>query len=120
MAITKKEVVDGITVYTVEKNMDDTKAENLGNRFVNSSMIEFIIRDHDADVVTVDGNLLLRFRKNALTKTHTKEFYVNVIDFAETPTSNRGSTSGSKKKNMADNPKIMSNHSRLDLFEFQP
>ena len=109
MTVTKKEVVDGITVYTVEKNMDDVKANDLGNRFVNSSMIDFIIRDHDADVFTVDGKLLLRFRKNALTKTHTKEFYDNVIDFAETPTSNRGSTSGSKTKNVYENPKIMSN-----------
>ena len=83
MTVTKKEIVNGITVYTVEKNMDDAKADNLGNRFVTNSMIDFIIRDHDADVLTVDGNLLLRFRKNALTQTHTKEFYDNVIDFAE-------------------------------------
>ena len=46
MTITKKEIVEGVTIYTVEKNMDDSKADNLGNRFVSSSMIDLIIRDH--------------------------------------------------------------------------
>jgi hypothetical protein len=57
----------------------------------------------------VDNKLLLRFRKGKLSSANVKEFYDNVIKFAKHTTSNRGSTSGSKKKNVGDNPKIMSN-----------
>jgi hypothetical protein len=108
MPVVKTEKKGSVTIYTVDKRMDDKHAENLGNKFVTPSMIDFIIRD-DADVYTTDGKLLVRFRKGALSKEHAHQFYDNVIDFAETPTSNRGSTSGSKSKNVYDNPKIMSN-----------
>jgi hypothetical protein len=108
MPVTKTEKKGSLTVYTVDKRMDDEHAANLGNKFVSPSMIDFIIKD-DADVFTTEGKLLLRFRKGALSKDHAQQFYDNVIDFAETPTSNRGSTSGSKSKNVYDNPKIMSN-----------
>jgi hypothetical protein len=53
--------------------------------------------------------LLLRFRKNKLKQENVDEFYNNIINFALTKTSNRGSASGSKKKNTKNNPKIMSN-----------
>jgi len=109
MTIIKKEVVDDVTIYTVDKDIDDSRAENLGNQFVSPSMINFIIRDHDADVYAADGKLLLRFRKNALSKVHATEFYDNVIGFAMNSTQNRGSTTGSKSKNVYDNPKVMSN-----------
>lgn len=108
MPVVKTETVNGIKVYTVDKRMDDKHAENLANKYVTPSMIDFIIRD-DADVYTTDGKLLLRFRKGALSLDKSNQFYDNVIDFAETPTSNRGSTSCSKSKNVYDNPKIMSN-----------
>ena len=108
MPVTKTEKKGSLTVYTVDKRMDDEHADNLGNKFVSPSMIDFIIKD-DADVYTTEGKLLLRFRKGALSKDNAEQFYENVIDFAETPTSNRGSTSGSKSKNVYDNPKIMSN-----------
>lgn len=108
MPVTKTEKNGSLTVYTVDKRMDNKQAENLGNKFVTPSMIDFIIKD-DADVFTTEGKLLLRFRKGALSKDHAQQFYDNVIDFAEIPTSNRGSTSGSQSKNVYDNPKIMSN-----------
>ena len=108
MPVTKTEKKGSVTVYTVDKRMDDEHAVNLGNKFVSPSMIDFIIKD-DADVYTTEGKLLARFRKGALSEEHAEQFYENVIDFAETPTSNRGSTSGSKSKNVYDNPKIMSN-----------
>lgn len=38
-----------------------------------------------------------------------EDFYDNIIDFAVTPTNNRGSASGSKSKNIWDNKKIMTN-----------
>jgi hypothetical protein len=78
------------------------------NRKLKRTDIKTII-DHDADVYNEEGKLLLRFRKNKLTKEHVNQFYDNVINFAVTPTSNRGSASGSKIKDNRNNPQIMTN-----------
>ena len=106
--IINKEKKGNIMIYHVDKKIDDNKMESILNTYVKPSQIDFII-DHDADVYTADNKLLLRFRKGKLSSTTVKDFYDNVIKFAKHTTSNRGSTSGSKKKNVGDNPKIMSN-----------
>jgi hypothetical protein len=109
MAIIKTETIKGTKTYTVKKDISDAEAEDkLLNKFVIASMINDIIKD-DTDVYTEDGTLLLKFRKNTLSQTHTTAFYDNIIKFALTPTSNRGSATGSKSKNVYDNPKIMTN-----------
>jgi len=104
----KKEKKGDLTIYHVDKLITDDKMEILKNTNVKPSQIELIIND-DADVYTQDGKLLLRFRKNKLTINKVNEFYDNIIKFAQTKTNNRGSTSGSKKKNIWNNPKIMTN-----------
>ena len=104
----KKEKKGDVTIYHVDKLITDDKMETLKNSNVKSSQIELIIND-DADVYTQDGKLLLRFRKNKLTINKVNEFYENIIKFAQTKTNNRGSTSGSKTKNIWNNPKIMTN-----------
>ena len=76
----------------------------LANTYVKSSDIDVII-DHDADVYTEDRKLLLKFRKGVLKQVNVKEFYDNVIKFAMKTSTNRASTSGSKKKNVWENPK---------------
>ena len=106
--IEKKEKKGNVTIYYVKKDYDDSKLNKVMNKKLKRSDIETII-DHDADVYTEDGSLLLRFRKNKLNKDNVKEFYDNVINFAVKPTTNRGSASGSKSKNVYDNPKIMTN-----------
>lgn len=106
--IEKKEKKGNVTIYYVKKDYDDSKLNKVMNKKLKRSDIETII-DHDADVYTEDGNLLLRFRKNKLNKDNVKEFYDNVINFAVKSTNNRGSASGSKSKNVYDNPKIMTN-----------
>jgi len=109
MAIIKTEIIKGVKTYTVKKDISDSEAESkLLNKFVTASMINDIIKD-DADVYTEEGGLLLKFRKKSLLKQHTTSFYKNIIKFALTPTSNRGSATGSKSKNVYDNPKIMTN-----------
>ena len=97
-----------IMVYHVDKNISDEQMKNLMNTYVNPNQIDFIL-DHDADVYTKDGQLLLKFRTNVLNNTKMNEFYDNIIDFAKRETSNRGSTSGSNTKNVGQNPKIMTN-----------
>ena len=106
--IEKKEKKGNVTIYYVKKDYDDSKLNKVMNKKLKRSDIEIII-DHDADVYTEDGKLLLRFRKNKLNKDNVKEFYDNVINFAVKPTNNRGSASGSKNKNVYNNPKIMTN-----------
>ena len=106
--IIKKEKHGDIDVYHVDKNISDEKMDKLQNTFVKRDQIDLIITD-DADVYDANGKLLLRFRKNKLTKKNVDDFYTNVIDFAKNVSTNRGSASGSKAKNVLDNPKIMSN-----------
>lgn len=98
----------GVSIYHLKKILTDEKCDALANKKLSRNQIQYII-DHDADVYDEGGNLLLKFRKNVLPPTHVSDFYDNVIKFAKNKTSNRGSASGSKTKNIYDNPKIMSN-----------
>jgi len=106
--IDKKEKKGNITIYYVKKDYADDKLSKVLNRKLKRSDIKTII-DDDADVYNEEGKLLIRFRKNKLKKDNIEDFYNNVINFATLSTSNRGSASGSKSKNVYDNPKIMTN-----------
>ena len=106
--IIKKETVGGIPVYHVSKNYDDTVMASRMNTYVEKSDIKDVIED-DADVYSEDGKLLLRFRKGALPQKKVELFYDNVIAFAKHVSSNRGNATGSEKRNVYDNPKVMSN-----------
>jgi hypothetical protein len=106
--IIKKETVGGIPVYHVSKNFDDDVMASRMNTYVEKSDIKDVIED-DADVYTEEGKLLLRFRKGALPQKKTEMFYDNVVDFAKNVSSNRGNATGSEKRNVRENPKVMSN-----------
>ena len=106
MIIEKKE--GKIVTYYVDKDYDNNKLTKVLNTKLRRNQIQFII-DHDADVYTKEGQLLLKFRKNILDTTKVDDFYKNVISFAQKKTSNRGSATGSKSKNVRDNPEIMTN-----------
>jgi hypothetical protein len=108
MPIIKTESKNGVKIYTVEKEFDDSTMNTKMNHFLKREHIHTIL-DHDADVYTAEGKLLLIFRKNSLPKNHIEAFYDNIIKFAQNVSSNRGSASGSKKKNITDNPGVMSN-----------
>lgn len=97
-----------VSIYHIKKILSDEQANALANTKLTRAKIKHFI-DHDADVYGEDDVLLLKFRKKVLPDNHVRDFYDNVIKFARGKTSNRGSTSGSKKKNVADNPKVMSN-----------
>ena len=79
MTIIKTENKNGVKIYTVEKNFDDVKMEKKMDRFIKKDDIKDII-DHDADVYTSEGKLLLRFRKNVLPQNHIDDFYDNIIE----------------------------------------
>jgi hypothetical protein len=107
--IIEKEKKNGINIFYVRKDKTDEEMNKIKNKLVTHTLIKDIITD-DTDVYTEDNKLLLKFRKNKLNKSYIKDFYDNVIDFAKKSyTTNRGSASGSKKKNVSDNPKVFSN-----------
>lgn len=107
--IVKKDKKNGINILYVSKEKTDNEMDKLKNKLITSNLIKHFITE-DTDVYTEDNKLLLKFRKNKLNKTHVSNFYKNVIDFAQKSyTTNRGSASGSKKKNISENPKVMSN-----------
>lgn len=107
--IIKKDKKNGINILYVSKEKTDNEMDKLKNKLITSNLIKHFITE-DTDVYTEDNKLLLKFRKNKLNKTHVSNFYKNVIDFAQKSyTTNRGSASGSKKKNISENPKVMSN-----------
>lgn len=104
----KSEVVNGIHVYHVAKIMDDEQMKKESEKgFLKRDGIKII--HHDADVYSTDNILLAKFRKSVLPKSHIDIFYENMIDFARNISRNRGTSSGSKSKNLGDNPKVMSN-----------
>jgi hypothetical protein len=107
--IEKKVKKGNLTIYYLKKNYNDEKLFNVLNKKIKRESIKTII-DHDADVFGENGKLLLRFRKNKLNKDNITDFYDNVISFAlSNYTTNRGSVSGSKNKNINENPKVFSN-----------
>lgn len=108
MTILKKETKGNITVYTVKKNFDDEKMAKIISKFVQPSMIDFILKE-DADVYTEEGKLLLKFRKGVLPKKDIDIFYENIHEFASLITNQRGSAGGSKNKNLYENKPKQSN-----------
>ena len=107
--IIKKEEKNGILIITVKANKTDTEMEKMKNTLLKPHQIDYIVKE-DADVYADDGKLLLKFRKGKLSAQRIEAFYDNVIAFAQKSYStNRGSASGSNKKNVYDNPKVFSN-----------
>lgn len=95
-------------IIHVRKIITDENMKKYYNTFVKPDQIKTIL-DEDADVYTTEGRLLLRFRKNKLDRGKVSQFYNAAGKYTLTsPTHNRGSTTGSKKKNINDNPPVFS------------
>jgi hypothetical protein len=113
--IVKKSKKGNITVYIVREDKTDTEMDKRSStKLTEADRNNMTIIDHDADVFIENpdgspGKLLIRFRKNKLSKTNIDLFWDNVIQFARQKTSNRGSASGSKIKNVRNNAKIQTN-----------
>ena len=105
----RDEKKNGINVIRVKKEFTDEEMEIKKNKLIETKDIKLIITE-DTDVYTENNKLLLKFRKNKINKKCIDDFYENVIEFAKTSYStNRGSASASKTKNVSDNPKVFSN-----------
>ena len=95
-------------IYTVGKNYSDEVLEKKVGKFCTMRDVKFIL-DHDADIYTEDGALLLRFTKGVIPAKNIEDFYENVISFAKQKTSTRGQASGSEGGLVETNTPIMSN-----------
>jgi len=102
MGIVKTETVKGVKTITVAKDFSDEDIPKHIGRCLKAE--KFTILREDADVLTEDGKVLLRFRKNVLPSKNINAFYDNVIKFASThKTTNRGIASGTKKGTRSNN-----------------
>jgi hypothetical protein len=97
-----------IVILIVKPDYDDVMMERKLNTKLTRHDIKDII-NYDCDVFCEDGRPLLSFRKNKLSKEKVETFYENVIKFAHNVTSNRGNATGSKHRNLYQNPRVMSN-----------
>jgi len=102
-------------VYIVREDKHDSQMDKrAGKKLTEADRKKITILDHDADVFIENpdgsaGKLLIRFRKNKLSKEKVDAFWDNVIQFARKDTTNRGTASGSKIKDLSNNPKIKTN-----------
>lgn len=108
MSIIKEDYKDGVKILYLKKIFTDEEIEKYKNKQIQSNLINYIVRE-DVDAYDENNNMLFCFRKNKLSSSNIRLFYDNVIDYAKNTTNNRGTGSGSKNKNIVDNPKIMTN-----------
>jgi hypothetical protein len=76
--------------------MSDEALKKYEGKFLDESDFKFVL-NHDADVYTEEGDLLVTFRKNVLPKKHIDEAYNAIKDFITTVSTDRGKASGSNK-----------------------
>lgn len=109
MTIVKTEVgKNGVKVYTVRKDLTDEQTSAIEGKYVTNRHIKNLI-DHDCDVYTEEGKLLMKFRKGSLPQKNIDAFYDNVIDFAHHVTGARGAESAGEIKDIKYNKRIASN-----------
>lgn len=109
MTIIKKELgKNGVMKYIVRKDLTDEQTEAMNGKYCTRRTFKDII-NHDADVYTEDGEMLLRFRKNVLPQNNVQVFYDNVISFANHTTGARGACSAGEVKDISVNKRIKSN-----------
>lgn len=93
----------------VSKIISDENMEKLANTFVKSDEI-FQLFNTNVDIYDADTHkLLAKFRKKVLKPKELQSFYDATYEFtSKMVTTNRGNTTGSKKRNLRNNPKAKS------------
>jgi hypothetical protein len=85
-----------VPVYIVKKILTDEETKAKTRMFIKDEDFPVVIKD-DADVYTEDGELLLRFRKDVLSKNKTHDTFQALKEFAKHASTDRGIASGSDK-----------------------
>ena len=95
-------------IIHVSKKYTEKKMNTYANTFVSTSQIDQIIREN-ADVYSDDGKLLAKFRKKVLPQKALAQFYDATYSFTlKAVTANRGDATGSKQRNLRENPRVCS------------
>lgn len=82
--------------YTVRKILTNEETNAFKGTFAEEKHYPVVLKE-DADVYTEDGELLLRFRKNVLSKKAIDDAYEAMKDFMKRTTTDRGIASGSNR-----------------------
>jgi hypothetical protein len=97
----------------VKKILSDEELNKIKGKPLPKGYFKTILREN-CDVYTEEGDILLKLRKNVFSKKLIDEAYKNIIDFARSKTSTRGTVSGRKDDQSGElsvktNKPIMSN-----------
>jgi hypothetical protein len=85
-----------VPVYTVKKILTNEETNAFKGKFIENKHYPVVLKE-DADVYTEEGELLLRFRKDVLSKKAIDDAYEAMKDFMKRTTTDRGIASGSDR-----------------------
>jgi len=85
-----------IPVYTVRKILSDSETNALKSKFLENKHFPVVLKS-DADVMDEEGNYIIRFRKNVLSRPKVDDAYDALKEFVKKTTTDRGIASGSNK-----------------------
>lgn len=85
-----------IPAYIVKKKVSDEDLKGYVGTFLQEKDYDLLL-DHSADVFDEEGKLLVRFRKDALTRQSVEDAYDAIKGFVKNTTSDRGTASGSQR-----------------------
>ncbi len=91
-----------VKTYYVDKIMTDSEIENSEGEHFDESHYKLIL-DHDADVYTKEGKLLLKLRKNVIPDSVIKPALESLRDAAKKKHENRGASAGVLDRNKMAN-----------------
>jgi hypothetical protein len=98
-----------VTKYIVRKVLTDEETHNLTRHFLEEKHFKVVL-DHDADIYTEDGELLVRFRKNVLTKSKIDAMADAIKEVMKHSSTDRGIASGTTPgKLTGEKNKVFSN-----------
>lgn len=85
-----------VPVYVVRKVLSDEETNTLKSKFMEEKHFPVVLKE-DADVYDEEGNPIVRFRKNVLSKSKVDDAYDALKEFMKKTTTDRGIASGSEK-----------------------
>ena len=91
-----------VKTYTVDKIMSDDKIASMEGEHFDESHYKLIL-DHDADVYTKEGKLLMKLRKNVIPKKVTDDALDALRDASKKKHENRGASAGMLDRNKMAN-----------------
>jgi hypothetical protein len=96
--------LNGVNIYVLQKKYTDAETEKLKGSFIQPHMIDIIIQE-DSDVYNESGELLLKFRKQVISKDKQDSFYNAINKHANKNSTLRSVCSASEKTTIENGKK---------------